>query len=150
MWRVFLAADLGFLLGGYFAGRLITWDVRPAESRVRMMLVSAGLVPLTLCIPFLPSASEVILVSMLIAYALTAWLSNLTSLVVDLTPKPILGTAFGVIACGSAFGGILMNQGVAWLVSHRSYSDCFFLMALAHPLAFLLIRHLARKSPTLA
>jgi len=146
MWRIFLAADAGFLLGGFFAGRLIKRGLIPAESRIRMMLVSAGLVPLTLSIPFVPSVAGVILVSMVIAYALTSWLSNLTSLVVDITPKPILGTAFGVIACGSAFGGILMNQGVAWLINHRSYSDCFFLMALAHPLAFLLIRHLARTN----
>jgi ACS family hexuronate transporter-like MFS transporter len=83
---------------------------------------------------------------MLIAWALTAWLSNLTSLVVDLTPRPILGTVFGVIACGSALGGIIMNQAVSWLVSHGTYSDCFYLMALLHPLAFLLIWNL-RKRP---
>ena len=147
MWRIFLAADAGFLLGGYLAGRLIKRGVKPRAARVWIMLISAGLVPLSLCVPFIPSVAGVILVCMLIAYALTAWLSNLTSLVVDLTPQPILGTAFGVIACGSALGGILMNKGVAWLVEHRSYSDCFYLMALVHPLAFLLIWHLGKERP---
>ena len=55
----------------------------------------------------------------------TAWLTNLTALAVDLVPQRILGTAFGVIACGSALGGFLMNQGVAWLIDHRSYDDFF-------------------------
>ena len=145
MWKIFVAADLGFLLGGFFASRLIKRGMFPPASRIWMMFISALLVPLTLSIPFLPSVATVILVSMVIAYALTAWLSNLTSLVVDLTPKEILGTAFGVIACGSAIGGIIMNQAVAWLVTHRSYSDCFYLMAIVHPLAFFVIRSLGKK-----
>ena len=144
MWVVFLAADIGFLLGGYHAGRLIKRGAVPTASRVRVMRLSACLVPLSLFVPFAPSVGGVILITIPIAYALTSWLSNLTALVVDLTPKLILGTAFGVIACGSALGGILMNQGVAWLVTHRSYDDCFYLMALVHPLAFLLICHLGK------
>ncbi len=129
-----LAADAGFLLGGFFAGRFILHGAAPPNARVRMMLISAGLVPLALLVPFAQSVAGAVLICMVIAYALTAWLSNLTSLVVDITPKPILGTAFGVIACGSGIGGILMNQAVAWMVTHRSYADCFFVMALAHPL----------------
>jgi len=144
MWVIFLAADIGFLLGGFHASWLIKRGTIPTASRVRVMLLSACLVPLSAFVPFAPSVGGVILITIPIAYALTSWLSNLTALVVDLTPKPILGTAFGVIACGSALGGILMNQGVAWLVMHRSYDDCFYLMALVHPLAFLLIRPLGR------
>jgi ACS family hexuronate transporter-like MFS transporter len=148
MWRIFLAADIGFLLGGFLAGRLIKGGLQPPAARLHMMLVSAGIVPLAFFVPFLPTTGEVVCLCMLIAYGLTAWLSNLTSLVVDLTPKPILGTAFGVIACGSALGGIFMNQIVAWLVTHRTYSECFYLMAIVHPLAFLLIRRLGKPAPS--
>ncbi len=144
-WRIFLAADIGFLLGGYLAGRLVKTGLKPAASRLRIMLISAGIAPLAFCVPLLTSTTEVICVCMLVACALTAWLSNLTSLVLDLTPRPILGTAFGVIACGSAVGGILMNQGVAWLVTYHSYSECFYLMALLHPFAFFLIRSLGKQ-----
>jgi len=144
LWVIFLAADIGFLLGGFHAGWLIKRGAVPTASRVRVMLLSACLVPLSTLVPFAPSVGGVILIAIPIAYALTSWLSNLTALVVDLTPKQILGTAFGVIACGSALGGIVMNQGVAWLVTHRSYNDCFYLMAIVHPLAFLLIRHLRK------
>ena len=142
---IFLAADAGFILGGFFAGRFILHGATPPNARVRIMLISAGLVPLAMCVPFAQSIGAVIAICMVIAYALTAWLSNLTSLVVDLAPKQILGTAFGVIACGSGIGGIMMNQAVAWLVTNRSYADCFFVMALAHPLAFLIIRHLGKR-----
>jgi ACS family hexuronate transporter-like MFS transporter len=144
MWVVFVAADAGFLLGGYHASRMIKHGMIPRASRIRVMGLSACLVPLSLLVPFAPSALGVILITIPVAYAVTAWLCNLTALIVDITPKQILGTAFGVIACGSAFGGILMNQGIAWLVTHRSYDDGFYLMAMVHPLAFLLVRHLRR------
>jgi ACS family hexuronate transporter-like MFS transporter len=83
---------------------------------------------------------------MVVAYAHTAWLANLTSLVVDITPKRILGTAFGVIACGSVLGGIFMNKLVAWFIANRSYDECFYTMAFVHPVALLFIWRL-RKRP---
>jgi len=146
MWVIFLASDVGFLLAGLLAAYSIKKG-RPAPiSRLRVMLISACLVPASFFIPTAATVNMVILIAMVVAYAHTSWLSSLTSLVVDLVPKQILGTAFGVIACGSVVGGILMNQSVAWLISHRSYSDCFYLMAFAHPLAIALIWNL-RKRP---
>ena len=107
MWMVFLAADVGFLLSGFLAGRLIKRGTPPPAARLWIMLMSACLVPASLLVPSMQSVPAVIAVGMLVAYAHTAWLGNLTSLVVDITPRAILGTAFGVIACGSTLGGIL-------------------------------------------
>lgn len=145
LWVVFLAADAGFLLGGFGAGRLIKHGLFPPQARLRAMLVSALLVPLSFAVPFLPSLPLLIAASMIIACAVTAWLSNLTSLIIDVTPKPVLGTAFGLIACGSAAGGLLMNEGVGWLAMHHSYNTCFYLMALVHPLAFLVLGGIGRR-----
>ena len=83
--------------------------------------------------------------AMAVAYAATSWLSNITSLTVDLVPKRILGTGFGAIACGSALGGFFMNKAVAWFIDHRSYTDCFTIMAAMHPLAILLVWNLRRR-----
>ena len=145
MWMIFAAATLGFTLGGYFSGRLIKRGIIPAASRIWLMLVSASLVPLVGLVPMLPTVMTVILIAMIVAYAATAWLSNLTSLFLDIVPQRILGTAFGVIACGSALGGFFMNKGVAWLIDHRSYNDFFYIMAVAHPLALLLVWRLRKR-----
>ncbi len=145
MWLVFLAADVGFLLSGFLSGRLIKKGSGPPAARLWVMLASACLVPLSLFVPFAPSVALVIGIGMVVAYAHTSWLASLTALVVDITPKRILATAFGVIACGSALGGIFMNKAVAWLVTHRSYDECFYLMAIVHPLALLLLWRLRRK-----
>ena len=146
MWMVFLAADVGFLLSGFMAGRLIKRGTTPPAARLWIMLVSACLVPASFLVPSMQTVPAVIAMGMLVAYAHTTWLSNLTSLVVDITPKPILGTAFGVIACGSTLGGIFMNKGVAWSVEHGSYDRCFYLMAVVHPLALALIWSLRKRA----
>ena len=145
MWIVFLAADIGFLLSGFLAGRLIKRGSTPPASRLKIMAISACLVPLSFAVPYAPTLATVIALGMVVAYAHTAWLANLTSLVVDITPKRILGTAFGVIACGSVLGGIFMNKLVAWFIAHRSYDECFYTMAFVHPLALLLIWRLRKK-----
>jgi nitrate/nitrite transporter NarK len=84
-------------------------------------------------------------ISMIVVLAHTAWLTSISTYVVDLVPKPILGTAFGFIAAGSAVGGILMNQAVTWTIAQGSYDRCFFAMVVVHPLAFLLVRTFARR-----
>jgi len=146
MWVIFAAATVGFLLGGWLSGRLIKRNILPSASRLWIMLASALIVPLNGFIPMTTPMIGVIALTMLVAYAATSWLSNITSLVVDLVPKRILGTAFGVIACGSALGGFFMNKAVAWFIDHRSYDDCFYIMALMHPLAIMLVWNLRQRT----
>lgn len=146
MWMIFFAAAAGFILGGYFSGRLVKSGVAPSAARLWMMLISAVLVPVALIIPSASGVMATIGIGMVIVYAATSWLSNVTSLVVDLIPKRILGTAFGVIACGSALGGFFMNKGVAWLIDHHSYDYCFYVMACLHPLALLLVWNLRKRN----
>ena len=146
MWMIFAAATIGFILGGFLSGRLIKRGVIPAAARIWIMLISACLVPLVGFVPAMPTVMAVIVIAMIVAYAATAWLSNITSLVVDIVPQRILGTAFGVIACGSALGGFFMNKGVAWLIDHRSYNDFFYIMAVMHPLALLLVWRLRKRA----
>jgi MFS transporter, ACS family, hexuronate transporter len=145
---IFLASDIGFLLGGFLSGRLIKRGRRAPTARLRIMLISAGLVPVSLFVPKAPTLAAVLVLGMVVAYAHTAWLGNLTSLIVDISPKRILGTAFGVIACGSVLGGIIMNEVVAWLITYHSYNACFYLMAAMHPVALALIWNLRQlRSP---
>jgi ACS family hexuronate transporter-like MFS transporter len=146
MWMIFAAATIGFILGGFLSGRLVKRGVIPAAARIWIMLISACLVPLVGFVPMMPTVMAVIVIAMIVAYAATAWLSNITSLVVDIVPQRILGTAFGVIACGSALGGFFMNKGVAWLIDHRSYNDFFYIMAVMHPLALLLVWQLRKRA----
>ncbi len=143
-WVVFLAADVGTLAGGWLSGRLIARGTDPVASRRRVMLGSACFVPLSMLVPWAPSVPSALGLAMIVVLAHLAWLINLTAMVVDLFPARTLATVFGIVAAGSAAGGIVMNSAVGRLVTSSSYDAAFTTMALAHPIAWLLIGRLSR------
>ncbi len=139
MWVVFLMADIGFVLGGFLSGKLIERGTAAPAARLWIMLASAALVPLSPLVALAPSWQLAIAVGSIVALAHCAWMSNLTALVVDIIPSRVMATTFGVIAAGSAVGGMLMNEVVSGTVESHSYTPTFFLMALMHPLAIALL-----------
>jgi ACS family hexuronate transporter-like MFS transporter len=50
-----------------------------------------------------------------------------------------VGRAFGLIAAGSGFGGMVSTELVGWMVMHAGYTPLFFLMMMLHPLALALL-----------
>jgi ACS family hexuronate transporter-like MFS transporter len=143
---IFLAADLGALGGGWFSGQLIKRHHTPPASRLRIMAAAACLMPLSALVPHVSALPVVLAIGMAIVFAHMSWLINLSALIVDLVPQRSLATSFGVIAAGSALGGMMMNWAVGRLVTNYSYAPAFFVMACVHPLAMLLAWRL-RKAP---
>ncbi len=145
IWTVYLAADIGFLSAGFISGFFVRRGCESMASRRRVMLGAACLVPLAPLVSLWPGVVGSFVFAAIIALAHTAWLASLSTYIVDLVPKRILATAFGFIAAGSAFGGIMMNEAVGWVVTHYSYRPCYYAMVALHPTAFLLIWLYARK-----
>lgn len=137
---VYLAAGIGSFGGGWFSGVLIKRGKLPAQSRMLTMLGCACLLPLSPLIAFAPSTGLAIAFSFVVVLAALSWLSNLSSLVVDVIPSASLGTVFGVVAAGSSIGAMIMNKTVANILSSGSYTEWFVVMAFLHPLAWLLLR----------
>lgn len=146
-WIIFLAADVGALAGGWFSGRLIKRKIAPAASRLWIMLGCAVLVPLAALIPQVDALWLVLVFGMVAVLAHMAWLINLSALVVDLVPKASLATTFGIVAAGSSLGGLIMNKAVGAIVIDHSYSPAFYMMAVLHPIAWLLLWRLRRPAP---
>lgn len=136
-WVVYLAADVGTLGGGLLSGWLVKRGATPMGSRLWAMLACACVVPLSCCVPLAPTVPLALAVSMAVVLAHMAWLINVSALVVDAVPQKILGTAFGVVAAGSTFGGLLMNEVVKRLATSGHYETWFILMAFLHPLVWL-------------
>jgi ACS family hexuronate transporter-like MFS transporter len=145
IWVVYLAADVGFLAAGFISGYLVRRGAESMAARRRVLLGAACAMPLAPLVALTPGVTASFAFAAVIALAHTAWLASISTYIVDLVPKPILGTAFGFIAAGSAAGGILMNEAVGWVVTHHSYRPCFYAMTLLHPAAFVLISLFARK-----
>ena len=143
-WIIFLAADIGALAGGWFSGRLIKRRVTPPASRLWIMLGCAVLVPVAALIPSIDALWLVLALGMIAVFAHMSWLINLSALLVDRVPKAALATVFGFVAAGSSLGGIAMNKAVGAIVTQHSYAPAFYLMAILHPMALLLLWPLRR------
>lgn len=138
-WVVFLAADIGTLLGGFGSALLIKRGADAARARLLTMLACAAIMPLSALIPRMPSTAFAIALAMCVVFAHLAWLANISALIVDVIPRHMLATCFGIAAAGSAIGGIVMNKLVASVATSGNYPTWFVIMAFLHPLAWLLL-----------
>jgi ACS family hexuronate transporter-like MFS transporter len=139
-WIVYLAADVGAIQGGWLAGRLIKGGRLPVESRKRVMIGAACLLPLSPLVAYAPSAGGAVLIAAIVVFAHMTFQATGGALIVDLYPPRLVATAFGLILAGSGVGGILSTRAVGHLVTAYSYTPVFVLMGLMHPLAILLLR----------
>lgn len=146
LWLIFLAADIGFIGSGFLSAWLVRRGRLPPAARLGVMMLGGTLVPLAALIPLMSGTTGVFAIAMLVVLGHTAWLASISTYVVDLLPKTILGTAFGFIAAGSALGGILMTQAVAWTITHFDYNPCFYAMIALHPVAFALLWRFTRRT----
>ncbi|MEN6493789.1 MAG: MFS transporter [Thermoguttaceae bacterium] len=138
-WVIFLAADLGSLGGGFLSAGLIRRGTSAPAARLWAMLLCAAVLPLSPLVALAPSVNMAMAFAMLGVLAHLAWLANISALLVDLIPQRLVATAFGVVAAGSALGGMAMNEIVVYLVKNYSYDYWFFIMAGLHPLAWLIL-----------
>ena len=147
-WIVYLAADIGSLLGGWASGALIKRGMNTISARKRVMIVAACLLPLSPLVALAPSIYVALFVASIAAFAHLAWQVTLGVLIVDLYPQRLIATVFGVVAAGSGFGGLVSTGIVGRLVTDYSYTPVFVLMGVLHPLALVLILKVRNTDPT--
>lgn len=134
-WIVYLAADVGSIGGGWFSGRLIRAGIAPAKSRLLAMTCAAAVAPIGMLISLRFGIAPTIALGALVAFAHLVFQINIGVLVVDLFPMRYMATVFGLIAAGSALGGLLSTQLVGQLASTHAYGAIFLLMGMLHPIA---------------
>jgi ACS family hexuronate transporter-like MFS transporter len=139
IWIVFVAADLGALLGGWLSGRYVQRGIAPVSARLNVMTGAACLLALSFALPLLPGKAWPLALGALFAFAHMAWLSCATTLSVDIFPTSVIGSAHGAIGAGSALGGLISTEIVKWLVTTYSYKPVFAVMSFLHPLALIVL-----------
>lgn len=164
-WIVYAAAGVGSLAGGWFSGHLVKRGMPPVDSRLRVMLVCACLMPLSALVARVSDLNWTLAFMAVTVVASLAWLININALVVDLVPSHSIGTVFSVVAAGSTIGGIVMNMLVVSMVSGpacgggfldrafgtvfdpllalvqgHGYAQWFCVMAFLHPFAWLVLK----------
>jgi ACS family hexuronate transporter-like MFS transporter len=138
-WIVYFAGGLGTIAGGFLSGSIIRSGVDPGRAYRRTMLCSAAAVLVSPLAYLSPQVSMVILFASIVALAHMSWLINLTSTLLEVFPIEQIGKAAGLIAAGSAVGGMLSSEIIGYFVSHGGYRSVFFIMGWMHPLAIMLL-----------
>ena len=138
-WVVYLAADLGALGGGWLSGRLIDRGYAPVAARKLVLRIAATTILVGPMVAWAPSIPLALLCAAVVACSQLAWQVTIGALIVDRYPPASVATAFGIVAAGSGFGGMVSTGIVGYLVSHYSYVPVFVTMALLHPLALALV-----------
>jgi ACS family hexuronate transporter-like MFS transporter len=115
-WVVFLAAGVGSMVGGWLASVFIKRGWTPPRARLAVMFGCALCMPFSPLVAFSPTLAWSLTFAAVICFAHLAWLTNITSLIVDVVPGPSLGKVFGIVSAGSCVGAIVMNKLVARLL----------------------------------
>jgi len=143
VWLVYLAADIGSVVGGAWSGFFIRRGMAAVPARIRVMTIAALAAPAGCLIAAGVPVAAVLALAALVSFAHLTWQVTMGALIVDLYPQHTVATAFGFIAVGSGLGGMLSTGGVGWLVTHFSYRPVFLMMAALHPLAILVARNIS-------
>jgi ACS family hexuronate transporter-like MFS transporter len=135
LWIVFLAADLGCLLGGVISGWFIRRGIQPIRARLFTMASMAVLMAGSFLLPSLPGAALPLAAASVFAFAIMNFMTNAVTLPIDIFPKAALGSVQGLIGTGGSLGGLFSTGLVGWLVTHHSYDAAFFAMSVPHAVA---------------
>ncbi len=138
-WVVYLGAGIGTLAGGLFSGMLIGRGMSVERAYRYTMLGTACLMPLSPLCALVSNGNAAIAIASVLALAHMGWLVTITATVVELYPPSLVGKAAGLVAAGSGFGGMLSSEIIAYFVTHGGYRPVFFLMAILHPIAIILL-----------
>jgi len=159
-WVLYAAAGIGSLAGGWISGRLISRGVNPAKARMRVMLACACVMPVSPLIAMTTDLPMTMVLAACAVFCAVSWLTNISTLIVDIVPKHSLGTVFSTIAAGSTIGSVAMNLVLVRLISGspatngpvttfiadvfglfggQGYAPWFVIMAFLHPLSWLLL-----------
>lgn len=141
---IYLMADVGSVLGGWIAGRLMRagWSVNAAR-KITMLTCALAVVPIVLA-PRIRELWGAVAIIGLATAAHQGWEANLLTLTSDLFPSAAVGSVVGLGGFAGAIAGALVSTGIGYLLQATSsyallfaVAGCMYLIALAiiHALA---------------
>lgn len=138
LWVVFVAADLGCLCAGWFAGRLIRRGRTAPQARMLVMGGAATVLAFGFLVP-MGGGTWALACGSVCAFCVMLFMSCAVTLPVDLFPATTLGSVQGLIGMGGSLGGMISTGLVATIIGTWSYDAVFVSMSLLHPLAALIL-----------
>lgn len=138
LWVLYVAADVGSLLGGWASSRFVN-RVPVAAARL-IVMVPAGACMLGLAtVPWMHQFGIVVGILSLLALCHMVWMTNITTLALDLFPKELATTVQGLVGAASALGGLITAGIIARTIQTHGYTPIFLAMSVMHPIAAVIL-----------
>lgn len=138
LWVLYVGADVGSFAGGWLSSALVPLRGTVGARFAVMMPAAACMLTLSI-VPSLRGSGVAIALLTLLALCHMAWMTNVTTLTLDLFPKSMATTVQGMIGAASAMGGLISAGLIARTIHAYGYRPAFLVMALMHPLAAMIL-----------
>jgi len=138
-WIPYVGAGIGSFCGGYLSSLLMQRGLSLNHSRKIALIISAGLMPLTIFVDWAPLWAAIALYAVgLLAHQF--WSTIIQTLAADLFPSSLVGSFAGLLGAVGCLAGVLYQPLVGRLVTATgSYASVFLISGLLHPLSCLFI-----------
>jgi len=134
--------------GSLSAGGASVWLQRRhfslGATRKIVLGVSAALLPASLLIAAVPLRYAIVCFGT-VMFGHQCFASIVQTLPADLFPARVVGSVGGMLGSAGAFGAMLLNLLIGWLVERHGYGPAFLIGGLMHPLAFIVILCTVRR-----
>jgi ACS family hexuronate transporter-like MFS transporter len=147
LWLMFVAADAGSFVGGIAAARRIRRGASPVSSRMRIMVFAAVVPCFTFVIPRMPGYVLPLVGGCCAAFAHMAWMTNATTLPIDIFPAGMIGSVQGAIGALSSVAAFISTGLIAFAVTHLSYRPVFYVASILYPLSLIALAQIPRVGP---
>lgn len=138
-WIPYLLADIGGPVGGAVSDWLVRRGWNPLRARLRLMLISAALMPLGIVAVRTDNAwISLGLLSVMYA-AQMCWMVNQLSILSESFPRKAVATVIAATAIGGGLGGILATVLTGRAVASYGYVPVFTTMSVLHVTAFAVV-----------
>lgn len=143
---IYLMADIGSILGGWLAGRLMRAGRSANAARKSAMLICAlAVVPIVLA-PRIRELWGAVAIIGLATAAHQGWEANLLTLTSDLFPSAAVASVVGLGGFAGAISGALASTGIGYLLQATgNYALLFAVAGCMYPVALAIIHALAPK-----
>ena len=138
LWVLYVGADVGSLAGGWLSSLMVPFK-GTVGARFAVMMPAAGCMLTLALVPSLRTPGVVIGLLTLLALCHMAWMTNVTTMALDLFPKQMATTVQGMIGAASAVGGLISSGLIARSIHSYGYRPAFLVMALMHPTAAIIL-----------
>jgi ACS family hexuronate transporter-like MFS transporter len=138
-WVPYCFGGVGYIAGGWIAGRLIKAGWALSRARKAVLFAGAAILPFAILAPLVPNAGLAIAAICMVTLGHGLWTSNLQALPGDLFADHEVGTVTGLSGAGGAVGGILANLATGWVVQNFTYAPIFLAAGLVHPISAAII-----------